>query len=361
MQFVISAGNLPQNQLRGEWIPADPEQNIDDFLPEHLALPPAESLRGLSVMALNPNDNAPTAYTLIGPAYQVGVKPDVAYVGGSAEDDSGLSSINMTGQKILVSGTSMSAPLVAKIMSSVDNRIGGNAPFELLKALLIHHAQYPEVIMDKVYDEVRKNLYGFGVPVSSEKILMEDDHSFTFVVADSIPSDKKLSLSFPWPASLKRPDGKCRGEVKLTLVSRPLLDDSFGEEMVRENITAYLRAGTADGRKKGLMKFVFADVSDDEPAEEENLIKDAFKWNPVKVSHATLKHKKIEADVFFEIEYLSREGLAPNFDGVPFAAILTISDPKEEALVNRDMKAALQAIGVQLSDIQVATQVREHI
>ena len=130
----------------------------------------------------------------------------------------------MIGQKGRVSGTSMSAPLVAKIMAAVDNKIGGNAPLELLKALMIHHAEYPDVISDEVYDEVRRNLYGFGVPVSSGTILTEDDHSFTFVVADRIPSDKKLSLSFPWPASLKRPDGSCRGDVKLTLVSRPLLD-----------------------------------------------------------------------------------------------------------------------------------------
>ena len=109
------------------------------------------------------------------------------------------------------------------------------------------------------------------------------------------------------------------------------------------------------------MKFVFSDVNDEEPAEEENLIKDAFKWNPVKVSHTNLKHKKIDGDVFLEIEYLSREGLASNFDGIPFAAILTISDPKGEAPVNRDMKASLQAIGVQLSDIQVAAQVRGEI
>ena len=102
-------------------------------------------------------------------------------------------------------------------------------------------------------------------------------------------------------------------------------------------------------------------ASEEEPAEEENLIKDAFKWNPVKVSHTNLKHKKIDGDVFLEIEYLSREGLASNFDGVPFAAILTISDPKGEAPVNRDMKASLQAIGVQLSDIQVAAQVRGEI
>ncbi len=361
VQFVISAGNLLPEQMRDEWIPADAEHNINSLLPEHIALPPAESLRGISVMALNPNVLTPAAYTLIGPACKAGVKPDVAYVGGSADGESGLSSVSMTGEKIHVSGTSMSAPLVAKIMSALDNKIGGNTPLELLKALVIHHAEYPDVIMDEVYDEVRKNLYGFGIPASSETILTEDAHSFTFVVADRIPSDKKLSLAFPWPDSLKGPDGKCRGEVKLTLVSRPLLDSSYGDELVRENITAYLRAGDANGKKKSLMKFGFSDVGDEHPAEEENLIKDAFKWNPVKVSYASLKHKKIIGDVFLEIEYLSREGLTPNFDGVPFAAILTISDPKGEAPVNTDMKAAMQAIGVQLTDIQVAARVRGQV
>lgn len=361
VQFVISAGNLPVNQMRDEWIPADPEHNTESLSTEHIALPPAESIRGISVMALNPNGLSPTAYTRIGPACPAGVKPDVAYVGGSAERDSGLSSINMTGQKVLVNGTSMSAPLVAKIMAAVDNKIGGNTTLELLKALMIHHAEYPDVIQDEVYDEARKNLYGFGVPASSEAILTEDDHSFTFVVVDRIPSDKKLSLSFPWPASLKRPDGSCRGDIKLTLVSRPLLDGVFGEELVRENITAYLRAGAANGRKKGLMKFVFSDVDDDEPAEEENLIKDSFKWNPIKVSYAKLSRKKIVGDVFLEIEYLSREGMGPNYDGVPFAAILTISDPKGEAPVNREMKVAMQDLGVQLSDIQVAAQIRGQV
>ena len=233
VQFVISAGNLLPEQMRDEWIPADAEHNINSLLPEHIALPPAESLRGISVMALNPNVLTPAAYTLIGPACKAGVKPDVAYVGGSADGESGLSSVSMTGEKM----------------------------------------------------------------------------------ADRIPSDKKLSLAFPWPDSLKGPDGKCRGEVKLTLVSRPLLDSSYGDELVRENITAYLRAGDANGKKKSLMKFGFSDVGDEHPAEEENLIKDAFKWNPVKVSYASLKHKKIIGDVFLEIEYLSREGLTPNFDG----------------------------------------------
>ena len=106
------------------------------------------------------------------------------------------------------------------------------------------------------------------------------------------------------------------------------------------------------------MKFAFSDIDDDEPATEESLIKDSFKWNPIKVSYANLRHKKIVGDVFLEIEYLSREGVMPNYDGVPFAAILTISDPKCEAPVNREMKLAMQDVGVQLSDIQIAARIR---
>ena len=360
VQFVISAGNL-REQIRDEWIPADPEHNMESLLPEHVALPPAECLRGISVMALNPDSLTPTAYTLVGPACKAGVKPDVAYVGGSADGASGLSSISMSGQKIYVNGTSMSAPLVAKIISSIDNKIGGQTSLELLKALIVHHAQYPDVITDSAYNEVRKNLYGYGIPGSSDAILTEDAHSFTLVVVDRIPSDQKLSLSFPWPDSLKNRDGSCRGEVKLTLVSRPLLDSGFGDELVRENITAYLRAGRADGKKKGFMKSEFSKFDGVESDDENDLLKDAISWNPVKVSHAKLQRTQIVGSVYLEIEYQSRDGMGSNYDGVPFAAILTIFDPKGAAPVNAEMKRTMVEVGVRLSDIVVAARVREQM
>ena len=354
--FVISAGNLCLNELRDDWVPSDPDHNIEGILPEQIALPPAESMRGISVMALDPNDLSPTSYTRVGPAYKAGVKPDVSYVGGT--DANSLATVNLDGQKSLTIGTSMSAPLVAKILASLDKKIEGDVSLEILKALLIHHTTYPDVIKDEEYKEIRKNLYGFGVPASSEEILTEDAHSFTFVVADNISSDKKLCVPFPWPNCLKNSDGTGRGNVKLTLVSRPALDSSFGEEFVRENVTAYLRTITSDGTKKGLLSFEFSEIGEDEPLDEVNLIKDSFKWNPIKVSHVQLKRKKIVGDVYLEIEYLAREGIESNYDGVPFAAILTFSDPKGEAQVNTEMKAQMSALGIQLSDIQIAAQIR---
>lgn len=359
VQFVISAGNLLPGRERMEWDASDPDQNIANFLPDHIALSPAESLRGVSVMALDPADLSPAEYTRIGPLYKAGIKPDVSYVGGSSKLD--LSTISMGGQKVKSSGTSMSTPLIAKILSSLDKKINGQTSLEILKALLIHHASYPSIIEEKDYDEIRRNIYGFGIPASSESILTEDAHSFTFVIADTISSDKKLSMSFPWPNSLKKPDGTCRGNVKLTLVSRPTIDKSYGEELVRENITAHLRAFDSAGKKKGLLSYGFSGNNDDDALEEQNLIKESFKWNPIKVSHASIQRKKIVGDVFFEIEYHSRDGMPSNFDGVPFAAILTISDPKELAPVNVDMKAQMEVVGIHLSNIQTASQVRGQV
>lgn len=359
VQFVISAGNLSPVDRREIWDAYDPTQNIANILPNHIALPPAESIRGISVIALNPGNMSPSSYTRVGPMYKAGIKPDLSYIGG--EDGCELSTINMSGEKVKTSGTSMSTPLVAKILASLDNKIDGNTSLEVLKALLIHNTSFPAIIEDNAYDEVRTYLYGFGIPSSSDAILTEESHSFTVVIADNISSDKKLSMSFPWPDSLKNPDGTCRGDIKLTLVSRPSVDSSYGEELVRENITAYLRACDKDGKKRGLLSFAFSETGEDEALEEEILIKDSFKWNPIKISYANLKRKKIVGDVFLEIEYLSREGVPSNFDGVPFAAILTISDPMKEAPVNVEMKAQMQAVGIQLSNIQVAARVSGQI
>lgn len=354
--FVISAGNLEYQYKRNEWVTDNPQENIEGILPEHLALPPSESLRNLSVMALDPKNLAPTSYTRVGPVYLAGIKPDLSYVGGS--DLFPLYSVSLGGQKVQASGTSMSAPLVAKILASLDKKINGDISLELLKALLVHNSYYPAIIEDAEYNNIRKNLYGFGIPQSSEKILNEDEHSFTFVIADRISSDKKLSMAFPWPESLRDANGKCRGKIKLTLVSRPFIDAGYGDELVRENITAYLRSMDNNGNKKGLLNFEFTEVQEDSILYEENLIKTAYKWNPIKISHAYLTRKNIIGDVYLEIEYLARDGVPSNYDGVPFAAVLTISDPKREGQVNSEMKAQMQAIGIQLSDIQVASRLR---
>lgn len=353
--FVISAGNLQEGNIRDPWIPSDPDQNISSFVrPEFLATSPAESLRNVSVMALDANNLAPAKYTRVGTVLDSCMKPDFAYVGGDKEKENQLFSINDTGQIVSASGTSFAAPLVAKIIASLDSKLQGPTAIETLIALAVHSAYYPSVIGGEEYNEVRHKLYGFGIPQSSSAILSEGDSSMTLVFNNRIPSNKILSFPFPWPSCLKDRNGKCRGDIKVTLVSRPAIDASYGQELVRENISVYLRYKDRDGKKHGFLER--------EKFEDENtLIHEALKWSPIKVYSKHITRRELVGSVYFEVEYQSRDGLDDNYLGVPFTVIVTISDPKEEAMVNREMKADLTAIGVNLTDVQIANVVRQQL
>ena len=47
--------------------------------------------------------------------------------------------------------------------------------------------------------------------------------------------------------------------------------------------------------------------------------------------------------------------------GVPFTAILTISDPEAEKPVFNDMRQSLQAIGTQIADIRTAARITPRV
>jgi len=61
------------------------------------------------------------------------------------------------------------------------------------------------------------------------------------------------------------------------------------------------------------------------------------------------------------VEYLTRAGEAMPEVGVPFTAILTISDPEEEKSVFNDMCQSLQAIGTQIADIRTAARITPRV
>jgi len=353
--FVISAGNLDKGDIRSSWIPSDPEQNLSSFLqPDGLAASPAESIRNISVMALDPNNLAPAKYTRVGTMLDSCIKPDLAYIGGDDEKENQLYSVNSTGQVVSVCGTSFAAPLVAKIISSLDYKLQGNTAIETLIALMVHSASYPNVIEGDEYDGVRQKLYGYGIPKSSSAILNEGDNSITLVFNNRINPNKILSFPFPWPKCLVDKEGRCRGEIKVTIVSRPSIDPSYGKELVRESLSAHLRFRGKDGSKHGFL--------DREGVEEGSaLIRDALKWSPIKVYSKRISRTKIVGSVFLEVEYLSRDGLEENYSGVPFTVIVTISDPQAKAPVNSEMKADLKAIGVNLSDVQIADMVQQQL
>lgn len=367
--FVISAGNLiaPRN----EWVPDDSDTNINEYKKrlDDIVYSPAESVRNITVGALNPPDNyGLTSYSCRGDGTPVGVKPDVVQVGGFGHyvsgTGSGLYSTTPTGKITTGCGTSYSAPIVAKTLASLDSKIEGITPRETLIALAIHNAEVPEPYMDKKYRPYLKDILGYGVPADSGTILNGSEHSISLVFNSSIKHKQVLSFPFTWPTSLIR-NGKYYGKYRLTIVSTPQLDYSFDEEIVREDVQVSLVQIDDDEKRTSRTKLLY---SNEKAPESENGLseedrKEKFgKWQPVKVYEKEFDGVSLDKGTWrLEVRYQLRENTIPLPDGLPFTMILTISDPDGEAPVYNEMRLSLQNEGVKIADIQTAARIMPRV
>ncbi len=77
-----------------------------------------------------------------------------------------------------------------------------------------------------------------------------------------------------------------------------------------------------------------------------------FKWWPVKKYTQSLKRKGNSSSWRLVVDSLSRAMVDYPRDGIPFAVILSISDPDKKAHVFDDMRRGLIAQGVNISDIR---------
>lgn len=358
--FIISAGNLryPRREWSHDWTANIRE--IDRNGANNIILSPAESLRNISVAALNATDLGLASYSRIGKGTSLSIKPDLVDVGGDELRlegyGYGIYSVNPSGKIISGRGTSYAAPLVAKTEACLESAIEGYVSRETLKALLIHSAFTPEPFTDKHYGQRLKDIIGWGKPKSSYDILNGDEHSITMVFAGRIKNRYNLSFDFTWPLSLIE-DGKLRGKVRLTLVYSPRLNPDYGEEQIRDLLVASLRQYRSDGRKRGILfpRYKSTGKGDEAYLNEWELIEENQKWSPVKVSEREFKGVSGQSNFSLDIEYLTRESYTDEI-GIPFTAILTISDPRGEAPVYDQMRSSLLSTNVQLADIQTAAR-----
>lgn len=367
--FVVSAGNL-QN-LRPEWSVDNAGENVAmlNNRKDDIVFAPAESIRNVSVGALNPDYVGITSYTCRGRGSSVALKPDFVHVGGRGVNESlagrGLYSLNIAGKIYSSAGTSFAAPIVAKTMACVEHSIQGKVSRETLLALMINSTTIPDCFRAKEYKMLLKDLVGYGVPSNSYDILNGDEHSISLVFSGKIRHRKLLSFRFSWPKSLIT-NGKCRGRVKLSLVSSPYVDYNFGDEMVRENVTAMLRKIDENENKKGVLKSIYNDSPIDDIADHSNLyewqlLETEQKWNPIKVYEKEFKNISSPAAWCLDVEYQSRTTAVYSQDGVPFTVLLTISDPLEIAPIYNEMRQVIQMAGAQISDIQTAARITQRI
>jgi hypothetical protein len=371
--IFISAGNIQPQDIRSEW-PKEASAALANLVNARNdgLLTPAESARNVAVAALNPPGHegclpfAPARYSRRGPGLRAGVKPDLAHVGGSGSQHPalghGLFSILPDGTLTDGCGTSYAAPLVAKTAAVLDHIIEGEVSRETLIGLLIHHAEMPVPLQAKELAPIARHMVGFGLPPSASRILETGDHAITLVFASRIKRDQQINFGFKWPASLVGPGGKCRGQAKITLVSTPPLDARFGSEFVRVNINATLQQEQANGHWKGRLDPLYLPSQRGSPAVEAELIEHDLKWSPVKVLAKSFPQGVGPSSNWrLFVDYLTRAGEVMPEEGVPFTAIVTISDPAAQKPVFNDMKQGLQALGTQIADIRTAARVTPRV
>ncbi|MFT3673485.1 S8 family peptidase [Aestuariivirga sp.] len=377
--FVNSAGNLLPSAMRTPW-PARPLDVVRYFAARTSAdtiQKPAESVRSISVGALNPPHTSqladvPTVYTKRGPGLQVGVKPDVATYGGagvtSPAAPTGLASIDTSGTPLQVCGTSYAAPLVARTLAGLDAETAGGLSTEALRALLLHNTRMPEPLTKRGLKELARQFCGYGQPVSVAEMLETDDHQVTLLFQSrlSIGERKPVILRFPftWPQSLTDGLSRCSGRAKMTLVYAPPLDPAFGAEFVRVNLEASLRQREDDPSAPGRTRYInqiSARYLPDSAAlaiPERALIDHGLKWWPAKQYESTFAQKGASSEWRLEVTSLVRAEATFPAEGVPFAVVLTIEDPSGAKQIFPEFRQQLQSSRAQAQDIRAVARVR---
>ncbi|MGE2468185.1 S8 family peptidase [Klebsiella michiganensis] len=364
--FVLPAGNLTEQYVRDEW--PDSHAEILSMLAKYRyqgkdkILQPCESIRSISVGALDPAKDEqnlkPSRYTRRGPGPSLGVKPDLCHIGGALKEDSGLYSLSISGGIVSGCGTSYAAPLVAKTLAVLDKQITGYVSREVLYGLLIHHAQVPKHLNKKEIKEISRDFVGFGLPQVAEDMVLYDDSSITLVFNGNFKHQYDLlSFDLTWPKCLTDDEGKCRGDVTMTLVYSPLCDSRFGNEFIRLNLDACLRQAALN---EDTGEVVYKGVTKDsiKSKHESELIKNGMKWWPSKKFEWKFKGKGNSSSWRIVIESLLRSDVTFPPNGVPFSVLLTISDPKKGGLVFNEVRSSLLSSGVNISDIRTSNVIR---
>jgi hypothetical protein len=363
--FVLPSGNLDGGLARPQW-PSNSNNAMAmlagyRYQGQDGIFQPADSIRALVIGALEPMNIegrfVPAQYTRRGPGPALGVKPDLAHIGGRFDHESGLASITPSGSGIQSCGTSYAAPLAAKTLAALNHAIEGDIAKETLIALIIHHAQIPTGLDTPELSNIIKDFVGNGMPLHASDTLLAGDHEITMVFNGIMRGSQELRFQFTWPTSLVDKDGGCSGKVKLTLVYRPPIDRAFGGEFVRVNLDVYLRQEDINPNSnkvtfKGRLK------KDAMTLFEKELVQHGAKWWPIKTLTGDFKSIGKSSQWRLIIDPLARSNHIISEEGIPFSAVLTISSPDDTTAIFNEMRQQLQNSGAQISDIRTALRSR---
>jgi hypothetical protein len=164
---------------------------------------------------------------------------------------------------------------------------------------------------------------------------------------------------FPYPSSLTR-NGKCYGEIIMTLAYNPLLDERYGREYCRTNIDASF--GVFKYSKEGKLEYKgcvpMENTWDWEEKFEKSRVESGFKWSPIKSYYRKIS-KGIDAGEGWKIriDMLPRNNLT--VPAQEFVLIITIKDPTKKNDIYSEVVNGLSERGYITANLETRQKIRQ--
>jgi len=331
--FILTTGNYPVNLTN---IPAEP---YPDYFhkDDNRMLRPGEAMLALTVGSVADRENegsmaksnAPSPFTRKGPGFNTYRKPDLVAQGGNFAnnwrefDELSVAGIGSGGDHLSYgNGTSFAAPLISRLAAQTFEYIENATP-ELVRALLIHSASLAE--SESFDSEMAQKLMGNGLP-DTTKLLTSDRWNQNYIYQGVIGYRKIIKIPFYVPNVLINRKGTDIIRIRFTL--------AFSPETNRTLKTGYCKSHLRTQLSKLNKDNILTPIGSDETNE---VLKD--RYSTVIRYDKTFSRGTAAGDWEILIEQQSRWTLSET--DTPFAIVLTISDPRNDASV--DIYNAIQS------------------
>ena len=376
--------------------------NFKKNLPKGKIVHGADSIRSLVVGSVahekNINDESdidqPSPFTRIGPGPAFIIKPDIVHYGGNANKETytGVKTFDTNGNIIKTIGTSFATPRITSLAAEIYQELNEDFDPLLLKALIIHSANYPSNIDMSQQDKI--NQLGFGKPKSVNDIIFNYPNEATLILRDNLAKGEYINImDFPMPKELVN-NGFYTGQITVTLVTDPILDSSQDNEYCQSEIDVklgtYSRKIQRDTSKRHILNELGRDESQnillerldstrirknnnsDFANKERMLIQYRDKYHPVKkyavdLSEMTEANKNRfllqDRQWFLNIEgiyrsFIEDKAKRESFDlNQEFCLIITIKDPENNINVYDKVTQRLNEFNFLHSNIKLATDI----
>lgn len=327
-----------------------------------------------------------------GPGPEFLIKPDLVHYGGNA--NSGVQSFAISGFQCKgLAGTSFSTPRVSALAANLAHRI--NKVFDpiLIKALLVHHANYLNIGGLVTNDLL--NEQGYGLPSNLNSMLNNDDDEFTMIWQPSLDLGDAQIQDIPFPESMIGDDGLFYGDITVTVVSDPILKATEGSEYCQSDVEVllqtyeginyiplnamgisryYRNAERLHNPQNILAKNIYSSRSlKSSDLEERTLIESDFKYQPIKKYHVNLEMMRpamrqvcLSSNrkwcLSVKARYRDAVSTDREYDGTlantKATIIITIRDPKHKGVAYRECYSYLDQHNFTHSNLDIQQHVQ---